>query len=209
MTHAAFAVTPRLPRHAHAVGLAGVAALLMWGASCQPRGGPAGTAPGANVIEAGDDEPGSRATAEAEPATAPEAETQVREVVDEVPASAFYAAALAAPAPTVTAEELQALLAEGAVLIDVRSPSDFVRERIRGAISMPATDLTPERIEAVVPTHDTVIVVYCDVQLFPSRRIAVATLAVPTFQQLGYRDVRVLEHLWARPSHPLAMDTPE
>jgi len=45
------------------------------------------------------------------------------------------------------------------VLVDVRSPEDYVRSHARGAINIPHATMTEQRLSAYPP--DTVFVVYC------------------------------------------------
>jgi hypothetical protein len=85
------------------------------------------------------------------------------------------------------------------VLIDLRSKASYDQAHLRGAVNVPATELTDETLKTVVPTLDTRIVVYCDDTLLPSRRIALTTLGHPAIFQLGYKNVYRLEDLWSSP----------
>ena len=56
----------------------------------------------------------------------------------------------------ITAEEAVKHIAEGALLVDVRSPLEFARQHIEGAINVPLRSV-PEAI----PQKATAIVLYC------------------------------------------------
>jgi Rhodanese-like domain len=116
----------------------------------------------------------------------------------------FYELALADVAPPiVTAEELKAWLTEkSATLIDLRSAESYSKEHLEQAVNLPATEMTDEMVAQLLPNKAARVVVYCDFQLFPSRRVAVTTLGVPTLRRLGYTDVRLLEALWSRKEPP-------
>ena len=119
--------------------------------------------------------------------------------VKEIPPKQFYGRALESAPQLATAEQTaQWLRDKGAVLVDVRSAEDFARRHIRGAVSLPLTDLTEENLRKVAPRKDAPLILYCDDQLFPSRRVALTTLGAPTAQQLGYAHVYRLENLWSR-----------
>lgn len=97
----------------------------------------------------------------------------------------------------VKAEVLARWLKEGSVvLIDVRSKEAFARSHLRGAINLPATEITDESLKRLVPSPETRIVIYCDDNLLPTRRIALTTLCNPAIYQLGYHNLFVLEELW-------------
>jgi 3-mercaptopyruvate sulfurtransferase SseA len=118
----------------------------------------------------------------------------------EIPPKQFYQQALEDPEPeTATAEEVLKWLGEkSAVLIDLRSTDSYARDHIVNAVNLPATEMTDEMVAKLLPKKDARVVVYCDFQLFPTRRIAVTTLGVPALRRLGYTDVRLLESLWMR-----------
>ena len=53
------------------------------------------------------------------------------------------------------------LLAEGAVVIDVREAEDYAAGHIEGAASLPFNDLTAEAVARVAPDVAAPVVVYC------------------------------------------------
>lgn len=121
----------------------------------------------------------------------------------EVSPREFYQAAAddqAAGEPkTALADEVARWLAEGsALLVDLRSKEDFAREHLSGAVNLPATELTDERVAKVVPSKTTRVVVYCDDQLMPTRKVALTTFGAPALRRLGYTKVLVLEPLYLR-----------
>ena len=62
------------------------------------------------------------------------------------------------PRPDVDGKKARALVAEGALLLDVRSPQEFAAGHIDGAKNIPVDEL-PRRIAGLDPA--TPIVVYC------------------------------------------------
>lgn len=120
--------------------------------------------------------------------------------VKELLAKDFYTQALKDPAPRqVTAEQLSQWLKDGSVvLVDLRSKEQFAQKHLHGAINLPVTELTDAVVSKLLPRKDVRIVTYCDDQLFPTRRIALTTLGVPSLRRLGYTDVALLENLWMR-----------
>jgi len=73
------------------------------------------------------------------------------------------------------------------------SKEEFARAHLRGAVNLPATELTDEALKRLVPTPQTRIVIYCDDNLMPTRRIALTTICNPAIYQLGYHNLYVLE----------------
>ena len=83
----------------------------------------------------------------------------------EFPRKAFFEKALAIPTAKVSAEQLLALQAAGKVLlIDLRSPVAFSMQHLKGAVNLPATDLTDKKLHALAPDKSQAIVVYCDLR---------------------------------------------
>ncbi|MEC9405639.1 MAG: rhodanese-like domain-containing protein [Pseudomonadota bacterium] len=81
-------------------------------------------------------------------------------------------------AGTLSAEEVAKLHHEGAILIDVREPTETISGRIRGAHALPRGTLEFS-IGDVTDDHDARIVTYCSAG---SR----AALAAATLKQMGY-----------------------
>lgn len=79
---------------------------------------------------------------------------------------------------TLSAEEVAKLHHEGAILIDVREPTEAASGRIRGAHALPRGTLEFS-IGDVTDDHDARIVTYCSAG---SR----AALAAATLKQMGY-----------------------
>lgn len=63
------------------------------------------------------------------------------------------------PRPDVDGEQARALVAKGAVLVDVRSPSEFAAGHIEGAINIPVGEVA-SRTDEIGPAS-TAVVVYC------------------------------------------------
>ena len=60
----------------------------------------------------------------------------------------------------VDAAGAQALVADGALLVDVREPDEWAQGRIPGAVHVPRGNLE-SRIEGAAPDHSQAIVLYC------------------------------------------------
>jgi phage shock protein E len=74
------------------------------------------------------------------------------------PSTPAAAAALGSDAPHVSGGEARALVAEGAVLLDVRSGFEFAANGLEGAINIPVDEL-PARAAELDPNRP--VVVYC------------------------------------------------
>jgi phage shock protein E len=72
-------------------------------------------------------------------------------------------------------------LAEGAVLIDVRTPGEFASGAAPGAVNIPLDEIQA-RISEVVPDKDKPIVLYC-------HSGARAAVAAKTLRRAGYANV--------------------
>lgn len=125
----------------------------------------------------------------------------------EIPPNVFYAKALKDKAAIASFKSVAAGLQESSVvLIDLRSEQEFNRQHIKGAVNLPATELTDEALSKIIPTKSFRVVIYCANNLFPSRRIALTTLAYPTLKQLGYENVQVLDYF--PPENMLSVPSP-
>lgn len=103
----------------------------------------------------------------------------------------------------VTFEEVQRELLENKViLLDLRSPEEYRHKHLRGATSLPVGEITDASLQRVVGDKERAVVIYCEQQLIPTRRIALTTLGYPTIVELGYKNVRVLEDLWRKSDDP-------
>jgi rhodanese-related sulfurtransferase len=87
--------------------------------------------------------------------------------------------------PAVSRDELQALIASGAVVVEALSADAYEAEHIPGAVNVPG-DLTAELAAALAPNRAQTVVVYCS---GPSCARSKVTAAA--FERLGYLDVRV------------------
>jgi rhodanese-related sulfurtransferase len=67
------------------------------------------------------------------------------------------------------------------VLLDVRTPQEYSKEKIAGSINLPV-DQVESKIETLIPDKEKTIFVYC---LSGSR----STVAVSLMQSLGYTNV--------------------
>lgn len=128
-----------------------------------------------------------------------------------IPAEHFHRDALAHPPAEVSPQQLATWLSEqSTLLIDLRSASEYQAGHLQGAINLPLTDMTEAELKRRGISKQARIVVYCDFQLLPTRRIALTTLGHPTLQQLGFDNVFTLEPLWqsahckAGPDQPCA-----
>ena len=94
------------------------------------------------------------------------------------------------------------LIADGAVLIDVRGAGEFEKEHIDGAINIEYTEIA-DRIASVVSNKNTPIIVYCSA----AKR---STQALRTLVRLGYTAVYNLgsmSNYYAEPTIAFSQDT--
>lgn len=85
--------------------------------------------------------------------------------------------------PETSSEDARALVADGAVLVDVRTPEEFAAGHLPGAINLPVQELTG-RVRELGPTG-TGLVVYC-------RSGARSAHATRLLRAAGYTDVHDL-----------------
>jgi rhodanese-related sulfurtransferase len=99
---------------------------------------------------------------------------------------------------TVSREEAQKLLAEGAQLIDVRADHEWEAGRIAGAKHVPLDEL-PERVGEI--DRDKPVVVYC-------RGGTRSTMATDALHDAGYDAAKLTEGIvgWDREGLPLEPD---
>ena len=85
--------------------------------------------------------------------------------------------------PQITAEDVKHALDSGSdvILLDVRTPEEFTRNRIKGAVHIPIDQIT-QTVESVIPDKNSSVYVYC---LSGSRSVH----AVEEMQKLGYTRV--------------------
>ncbi len=83
------------------------------------------------------------------------AEKAVEKVFEEPEAEGLFR-----PYPKITKEEAEALLAEGAVLADVRLPFEYAEGHLPGAVNLPYIDLD-KQAETLLPDPEKPVLVYC------------------------------------------------
>ncbi|HSI09230.1 MAG TPA: rhodanese-like domain-containing protein [Rariglobus sp.] len=97
-----------------------------------------------------------------------------------------------------TEAEFQAKMREpGVVLFDARSGPMFARLHIEGAVNLTFPDFTEERLAKIIPTKDTLVLIYCNNNFLGSpvamaSKIAPASLNVSTYVTLnsyGYTNI--------------------
>jgi rhodanese-related sulfurtransferase len=127
-------------------------------------------------------------------------------------AERFHRSALKAIPPLIAPARVAKLMKDKRiVLVDLRSAEEFSQSHLQGAINIPATDLTDEKLAKLIPDRQSTIVTYCDNTLFPTRRIAITSMTSAAFYQLGYEQVYVLQELYLAKecrSNPLQLGQP-
>jgi rhodanese-related sulfurtransferase len=98
----------------------------------------------------------------------------------------FVALATAARARVqeVTPDQVDGLVAGGAVLVDIRDKEEFDEDRIPGAVNVSRGTLEM-RIESVVPDLDATVLCYCNA----NHRGALST---DTLRAMGYKNARLI-----------------
>ncbi|MDO5609768.1 MAG: rhodanese-like domain-containing protein [Pseudomonadota bacterium] len=95
---------------------------------------------------------------------------------------------------------VQAMAEDKVVLLDARSADAYRLRHVRGAINLPFTDFTAERLAAIIPDTSTRILIYCNnnfagsQRAFPTKAPA-ASLNLATQASLrayGYRNIEEL-----------------
>jgi len=88
---------------------------------------------------------------------------------------------------------------EATIILDARSRYAFEMGHIEGAVNLPFSDFTDEKLAAIIPSKATRILIYCnnnfsdDVEPIPLKRVALA-LNIPTFINLyGYGYANIYE----------------
>ena len=83
------------------------------------------------------------------------------------------------------------------IILDARSRYAFEMGHIEGAVNLPFSDFTDEKLAEVIPSKQTRVLIYCnnnfsdDAEPIPLKRISLA-LNIPTFINLygyGYEDI--------------------
>lgn len=97
-----------------------------------------------------------------------------------------------------TLEDFNAMAAEpNTIILDARSRYAFELGHIEGAVNLPFSDFTDEKLADVIPNKDTRVLIYCnnnftdDAEPIPLKRISLA-LNIPTFINLygyGYENI--------------------
>jgi len=81
------------------------------------------------------------------------------------------------------------------VVLDLRTPAEYEHEHIEGAIPFGA-DISKEKLEKLIPSKDTTILLYCTDSLYPTRTIALTTVSLPQFILQGYPNTYKLAPIW-------------
>jgi rhodanese-related sulfurtransferase len=89
--------------------------------------------------------------------------------------------------PTVTAEELHRKLEDGEsfVLVDALAPMVYAHSHLPGAINLPSSNVSPDRVARRIPDRTTEIVVYCSSEDCDDSHVTASKLL-----QLGYTNVK-------------------
>jgi len=95
-------------------------------------------------------------------------------------------------------EDFNSMAAEpNTIILDARSRYAFEMGHIEGAVNLPFSDFTDEKLAEVIPSKQTRVLIYCnnnfsdDAEPIPLKRISLA-LNIPTFINLygyGYKDI--------------------
>jgi len=86
---------------------------------------------------------------------------------------------------------------KGAIILDARSPSAFARGHLAGAVNLPFSDFTAEKLAAVIGDPDRPILIYCNNNFSNDVapvvvKAAPLALNIPTFINLygyGYKNL--------------------
>ena len=82
----------------------------------------------------------------------------------------------------VTGVEAREMITEGAVLMDVRTESEYIEQHIEGAVLLPVDNISSISVDEYVESKDTVIIVYC-------RSGNRSSQAATKLKDLGYTNV--------------------
>lgn len=78
------------------------------------------------------------------------------------------------------------------VVADLRSRAEYDASHIKGAVYL-GPDITDEKLAAIAPSKDTMLLVYCTNSLMLTRRISLTNITMPQIAYLGYKNVFRLE----------------
>lgn len=84
---------------------------------------------------------------------------------------------------------------KGTVVLDLRSPEEYAQSHIEGAIQFGA-DISKEKLEKVIPSKRTTVLLYCANSLMPTRMIALTNVSLPQFVLQGYEKTYKLAPIW-------------
>lgn len=82
---------------------------------------------------------------------------------------------------------------DNTVILDLREKEAYDKGHIEGALHLGA-DITKERLEALVPSKETKILLYCWNSLRLTRMFALTDVTFPQIRALGYEDLYKLEN---------------
>ncbi len=84
---------------------------------------------------------------------------------------------------------------ENTVILDLRSLGAYNHSHIKGAAHLGA-DIDEKRLEEIVPSKDTRIIVYCSNSLMATRMMSLTHVSLPQLHALGYRNAYMLGAVW-------------
>ena len=86
------------------------------------------------------------------------------------------------------------------VVADLRTREEFDRGHVAGAVHL-GSDITQERLAAILPSTKSRLLLYCTNSFYPTRRIALTDVALPQIAFLGHPRVWMLEAVWRDPGN--------
>jgi len=84
---------------------------------------------------------------------------------------------------------------KGTVVVDLRSPEQYAQSHVEGAVQFGA-DISKEKLEKLIPSKDTTVLLYCEYSLMPVRMIALTNVSLPQFILHGYKNTYKLAPIW-------------
>tara|TARA_B100000029_G_scaffold389027_1_gene385319 strand:+ start:181 stop:699 length:519 start_codon:yes stop_codon:yes gene_type:complete len=90
-------------------------------------------------------------------------------------------------------EFIKAMQDPDVVILDLRSEEEYARGHVWGAKHLGA-DIKAEKLEALVPSKDTKILLYCSNSLMITRLVSLTDISLPLFKAHGYNNFYKLEN---------------
>ena len=81
---------------------------------------------------------------------------------------------------------------KNAVVLDLRRASEFKKGHALGALNLEA-DASEERLEALIPSKEKMLLVYCANSFQMTRKLSLTATVVPQIHYLGYKNIYFLE----------------